>query len=428
MKRTMKLVAYAMMMMAPSICLTGCSDDNDDAVVSKQEPVELSADVPVPPEVQKQQLDQIIAELRGKTKEVDFSRVTDLLKYMHESMGPEKYDWKEAGERASAVFQKFAEFLKERERPANPELQKFAKAIKDAREKAVAIAKLHSPKGEFTAEGRKWVRTKSADEVDYTRFIFEDEEGTPCSLTFERSTITLVQGEETLLIVNVDVDLSGLKQVDPEDPERAYAFDASVELPYNGFEAIISNKHILGPETGVYLFSIKKDNELIYAAAFADTLEDLPGYQEPEGGEQGEEADEAKSRAVEINLLDKVQLRGTIKDYPAFLKSMHEAQRNDEDEDQFKYYVAQANECLDLNIYYEGGQEPQAKFEYAAFEDGDYWVVKPVIIFGDETSYALSENAMGWKIFRAIVAVVDNVQERFLSKFITETVEEEEID
>lgn len=107
---------------------------------------------------------------------------------------------------------------------------------------------------------------------------------------------------------------------------------------------------------------------------------------------------------------------------------MHEAQRNDEDEDQFKYYVAQANECLDLNIYYEGGQEPQAKFEYAAFEDGDYWVVKPVIIFGDETSYALSENAMGWKIFRAIVAVVDNVQERFLSKFITETVEEEEID
>lgn len=406
--------------MAPSICLTGCSDDSDDAVVSKQEPVELSADAPVPSDVQKQQLDQIIAELRGKTKEVDFSRVTDLLQYMHESMGPEKYDWKEAGERASAVFQKFAEFLKERERPANPVLQKFAKAIKDAREKAVAIAKLRSPKGEFTAQGRKWVRTKSADEVDYTRFIFEDEEGTPCSLTFERSTITLVQGEETLLIVNVDVDLSGLKQVDPEDPERAYAFDASVEMPYNGFEAIISNKHILGPQTGVYIFSVKQDGVIVYSTAFADTLEDLPGYQEPVGGdvEPGAEDDGAKSRAIEYNLLDKVQLRGTIKDYPAFLKSMHEAQRNDEDEDQFKYYVAQANECLDLNIYYEGGQEPQAKFEYAAFEDGDYWVVKPVIIFGDETSYALSENAMGWKIFRAIVSVVDNVQENILSKFV----------
>lgn len=420
MKRTMNLVAYAMMMMAPSICLTGCSDDNEEAVVSKQEPVELSADAPVPSDVQKQQLDLIIGELREKTKEVDFSRVTDLLKYMHESMGPERYDWKEAGERASATFQKFAEFLKERERPANPVLQKFAKAIKDAREKAVDIAKLHSPKGEFTAEGRKWVRTKSADEVDYTRFIFEDEEGTPCSLTFERSTITLVQGEETLLIVNVDVDLSGLKQVDPEDPERAYAFDASVEMPYNGFEAIISNKHILGPQTGVYIFSVKQDGVVVYSTAFADTVEDLPGYQEPVGGdvEPGAEDDGAKSRAIEYNLLDKVQLRGTIKDYPAFLKSMHEAQRNETDEDQFKYYVAQANECLDLSIYYEGGQEPQAKFEYAAFEDGDYWVVKPVIIFGDETSYALSENAMGWKIFRAIVSVVDNVQENILSKFV----------
>jgi hypothetical protein len=135
------------------------------------------------------------------------------------------------------------------------------------------------------------------------------------------------------------------------------------------------------------------------------------------------------SAVVKVDILGKVQLQGTAKKIHTFIDKMQTAKKNRESETTFKSNITNANECLDLGMFFNNKSVKQATvflepFEktgsryvynngYSSYQSYKYWVADMVIKFGDESTYSTLPDYFSKSNFRSVYSDVDALIESY---------------
>ncbi len=129
---------------------------------------------------------------------------------------------------------------------------------------------------------------------------------------------------------------------------------------------------------------------------------------------------EAGQASVSVNVLGKVQVRGTVSNIDDFIKYCNEAEDNRRDETTFKDWINKANALVDLNVYYNNSSASSAQCKmlasaYRAY-DGTRWEAAPALFFNDGTSYSF-ESFFDENTFRHVTDNFETLMEDFEDLF-----------
>lgn len=300
------------------------------------------------------------------------------------------------------------------------------------------IIELSQFKGKFVAGKEGWTKSNADD----LQFEFKDQNGITCVLTLKTSgktakvyvgetwgdcysekiegvdgeywkwtdvieknyvyvpehiTTTLLQGGNTLVSAEVNIDHSQFSGPEYDLSKDAVSTNATVKI--NNYVWVVDRAAHNSKEGSAYVKgSMSKAGKTLvsFEASAADTKLDEDG-----------ELLQGGAAKVSVNILDEVQIKGTCSNVKTFADYMDKADRNDENESQFKSYVNQANSLLNLGIYFNGGSMRQAKVQLECFEDGyanwKYWTYEPVLVFDDNSTYSTFTAFFNETSFREVI-------------------------
>ena len=120
------------------------------------------------------------------------------------------------------------------------------------------------------------------------------------------------------------------------------------------------------------------------------------------------ELQDATNTNISINILDKIQIKGTCANISQYLSCLENAENNDWNSTQFKAYIAEANNLLELGLY---NNQRFATAKLFCFKDYQ-WYYTPAIIFEDGTSYSF-EQFFNEESFREIIEVVEAMMREY---------------
>ena len=300
------------------------------------------------------------------------------------------------------------------------------------------IIELSQFKGKFVAGKEGWTKSNADD----LQFEFKDQNGITCVLTLKTSgktakvyvgetwgdcysekieeikgeywksvdvieknyvyvpehiTTTLLQGGNTLVSAEVNIDHSQFSGPEYDLSKDAVSTNATVKI--NNYVWVIDRAAHNSKEGSAYVKgSMSKAGKTLvsFEASAADTKLDEDG-----------ELLQGGAAKVSVNILDEVQIKGTCSNVKTFADYMDKADQFEENESQFKSYVNQANSLLNLGIYFNGGSMRQAKVQLECFEDGyanwKYWTYEPVLVFDDNSTYSTFTAFFNETSFREVI-------------------------
>lgn len=294
------------------------------------------------------------------------------------------------------------------------------------------IIELSQFKGKFVAGKEGWTKSNADD----LQFEFKDQNGITCVFTLKTSgktakvyvgetwgddyyneeyskwvykieknyvyvpehiTMTLLQGGNTLVSAEVNIDHSQFLGPEYDLSKDAVSTNATVKI--NNYVWVVDRAAHNGKDGSAYVKgSMSKAGKTLvsFEASAADTKLDKDG-----------ELLQGGAAKVSVNILGEVQIKGTCSNVKTFADYMDKADRNDENESQFKSYVNQANSLLNLGIYFNGGSMRQAKVQLECFEDGyanwKYWTYEPVLVFDDNSTYSTFTAFFNEASFREVI-------------------------
>ena len=300
------------------------------------------------------------------------------------------------------------------------------------------IIELSQFKGKFVAGKGGWTKSNADD----LQFEFKDQNGITCVLTLKTSgktakvyvgetwgdcysekieevngeywkwvdvieknyvyvpehiTTTLLQGGNTLVSAEVNIDHSQFSGPEYDLSKDAVSTNATVKI--NNYVWVVDRAAHNGKEGSAYVKgSMSKAGKTLvsFEASAADTKLDEDG-----------ELLQGGAAKVSVNILDEVQIKGTCSNVKTFADYMDKADQFEENESQFKSYVNQANSLLNLGIYFNGGSMRQAKVQLECFEDGyanwKYWTYEPVLVFDDNSTYSTFTAFFNETSFREVI-------------------------
>ena len=300
------------------------------------------------------------------------------------------------------------------------------------------IIELSQFKGKFVAGKGGWTKSNADD----LQFEFKDQNGITCVLTLKTSgktakvyvgetwgdcysekiegvdgeywkwvdvieknyvyvpehiTTTLLQGGNTLVSAEVNIDHSQFSGPEYDLSKDAVSTNATVKI--NNYVWVVDRAAHNSKEGSAYVKgSMSKAGKTLvsFEASAADTKLDEDG-----------ELLQGGAAKVSVNILGEVQIKGTCSNVKTFADYMDKADSNKENESQFKSYVNQANSLLNLGIYFNGGSMRQAKVQLECFEDGyaydKYWTYEPVLVFDDNSTYSTFTTFFNETSFREVI-------------------------
>ena len=300
------------------------------------------------------------------------------------------------------------------------------------------IIELSQFKGKFVAGKEGWTKSNADD----LQFEFKDQNGITCVLTLKTSgktakvyvggtwddcysekieeingeywkwvdvieknyvyvpehiTTTLLQGGNTLVSAEVNIDHSQFSGPEYDLSKDAVSTNATVKI--NNYVWVVDRAAHNGKEGSAYVKgSMSKAGKTLvsFEASAADTKLDEDG-----------ELLQGGAAKVSVNILDEVQIKGTCSNVKTFADYLDKADQFEENESQFKSYVNQANSLLNLGIYFNGGSMRQAKVQLECFEDGyayeKYWTYEPVLVFDDNSTYSTFTAFFNETSFREVI-------------------------
>ena len=127
-----------------------------------------------------------------------------------------------------------------------------------------------------------------------------------------------------------------------------------------------------------------------------------------------------------LDVLGKVQLKGTVKDIRQLIKDGEQADDDEENESKFKQDLNNINSHLDINLYYDGGSKAQGTFVLEPMEDYGEWYMDPAISFPDGSVYSI-ENFFNKDDFKDLIETAEKLMEDFYGLLGEEEVEPEPI-
>lgn len=154
-------------------------------------------------------------------------------------------------------------------------------------------------------------------------------------------------------------------------------------------------------------FSIAKSGEMLVKMEVA-----------ADGSANNDGIETVEKATVNVDILREVQLKGVCADVYSFVNKIDGAFEA-EYESEFKSYVAEANDMLNLGLYYFNGRERMADmklmpFVSSGYYETEYWV-EPVIYFADGTSYSTFDVFFDETDFRNLIDVFYSLIEDFES-------------
>lgn len=221
----------------------------------------------------------------------------------------------------------------------------------------------------------------------------------------EKITLTLTKEGKNVVKCVVTTDLSGIQDEKFDISKGGLSVTALTELN-NGYKVNLSKGDYKGNNSASATLTVSKKDKTLLSMGVAADVTGLPSYNldafvsddldDDEFEEKFEDANVSKA-FVKFDILGKLQVQGTITDVRNFVKKMDQAEDSDTKELDFKSYINQANDLIDINLFYDGTSTTQAYVKLEPFrEEGWYddefwWEAEPVIYFYDGSSYSTFE-------------------------------------
>ena len=301
--------------------------------------------------------------------------------------------------------------------------------------------------GHFTAKNGYWDYTRADD----LQFIFNDQNGKKCVLKLttsgstkkvyagntddwrddyydssadkyidyidnyenyikipEKIVVSLTQNGSSIVTFTLTTDLN---MVDGEDfnlEKDKYAITANVKI--KDYEWSLSKASYKAQNNAEISMSIKKGSTtLVSMGAYIDAKVDV----------DDEEVTSAKNAKLNFSIMDnKVKVAGSCLDIIKFCNKLEQAEEYYDQETAYKSYINEANDMLDLYVYYNGTNTKQAYVNLEPFYDDYYygygeWDCEPVIRFNDGTSYSTFEAFFDEDDFKDLINTFERLIEDF---------------
>ncbi|MCQ2253437.1 MAG: hypothetical protein MJZ61_08300 [Bacteroidales bacterium] len=128
---------------------------------------------------------------------------------------------------------------------------------------------------------------------------------------------------------------------------------------------------------------------------------------------------ESGQGSVSVDMLGKVQVKGSFIDAKKFFDAMDEAEENEEEAATFKAAIDEANKYIDLNLYFNNGSAKQCKVVLEPVSEehrwGTSWTYNLAVQFEDGTRFAFDDYA-GENDFLGVRDLFDSMQEDYENK------------
>lgn len=435
----MKRIYYYLSILLATLCLsTACTDE-----INGEEEVEDDGTVKTILE-QKQYMEKVALEFMDAMPSSDFDDLGDLGEYIADNY-IDDYDWDDVGEWAEDVFNG----LREATGTTNTKTEAYySYTYKYIYTNFNAVILASNFSGHFTASNGRWVRTKADD----LQFIFKDKYGKQCVASLETSgkvqkvyagdiedwqdykwegytstdyidrtkctigvpekiVVTLTQGGKKKITTTINIDLGSISNNRFDIAKNNLTLSALLELD-NGYKFNISQVAYSANKNIAISFIMSKEDKTLLALGVSSDIEGLPSCEINELTSEDFDEDDynfdnsnIKNAYVNIDILGKVQIKGSIVNIRNFADYIEEADDNYRNESKFKSYIAQANDLLDVNVFYDKKKTKQASIKLEPFADETwngttYWSAEPVMTFSDESSYSTFEAFFNEKDFK----------------------------
>ena len=418
-----------------SFLISSCSEENKVNEEVKPEIPEQSE--ALTPTEQKRKMEDIANQFMAEVPSSDFRGIADLFNDLNQEY--EDYEWDNVEDWMEECFDGCKEFLGDTTVTNEGWYDIYNYVYRDYK----ALYVLSNFAGHFTAESGEWKYTKAKDlqfimpkhdcvvkletsvdvkkvyvgniedyvdyDNDYNTYPYIHNEyydrtqatiGVP-----EKITLTLTQRGSNVVKCVVTTDLSGIKDEKFDIAKSGLAMTGQIELN-NGYKVSLSKADYQGNKSFSCTLIVSKKDKTLLSMGVATDITGLPSYNldafvsdevdDDELEDTFEDANVSKA-FVKLDVLGKLQVQGTITDVRGFVRKMEKAEDNDTKESAFKSYVSQANELIDINLFYDGNSTIQAYVKLEPFrEEGWYdgetwWEAEPVIYFYDGSSYSSLE-------------------------------------
>ena len=241
------------------------------------------------------------------------------------------------------------------------------------------------------------------DNYGYTRITHEYYDRTACTLAVpEKVVVTLLQGQTKLIQTTVKINMSGLTDQDFDLSKGNFTVSATTELN-NGYKFDVSQVAYTGNSKASLSWVMSKNNTKLITMGVSGDISGIPSVNVSEFSSETFDIDDyntddanAKNVVMSLDVLGKVQMKGTVADIRSYVDYLIKADEHDDSEGTFKSYINQANALTDINVYYDGKSTKHASIRLEPFrEEGwyqTYWTAEPVLVFySDGSSYSTFE-------------------------------------
>ena len=299
--------------------------------------------------------------------------------------------------------------------------------------------------GHFTANDSAWVKSEN-DSYRDLQLSYKDQNGADCTLTlstegegvpvhfntdqeyisynldtaskthtdYYETTYGVVEVPQTLILslktgrdehfcLTLNPDLTQMQAEDFDLSKDSYSFNCSVKV----------EKYVFSIERIAYAPS--KAAEVSLKATIAGQPVGTFTLTSGTLAATNTGLQTAKSVELFIDLAGQVQVKGSCVDALRFADLISEAEENNTKESTYKSKISQANDLLNLVVFYDGGQLEQARVKLEVFEDKEkgVWECEPVIYFVDGSSYSTFEAFFNETDFSDLIAAVQKLIEDF---------------
>ena len=237
----------------------------------------------------------------------------------------------------------------------------------------------------------------------------------------EKVVVTLTQGGKQLVKTSVDIALSGVSNETLDVSKAKLSVKADVELS-NGYTISSSQVNYAGnSKVSVASASVKKNGTALVTVAMSGDVTGLPSCNLDAFSKDNFRLDDynttnstLKNAFVKVDVLGKMQLQGVISDVHKYSDYLDLADRNYNNESNFKSYVKKANELADFNLFYDNTSTKQASVVLDPFLDYEYdgeqeWEYEPVMVFFDGSSNSAFGNFFNEKDFKSLIKMYENM-------------------
>ncbi len=457
-KNYLKLMAY---LFAAIVCVgfVSCGDDDDDdsagGTETPEKPVEPTEDNAMSSADQKEYLEQVALEFMDQMPASDFRDIADLAMFVEENYGRD-YDWDNVEDWVEDAFDAAREALGTKTTDKKSETYDsytYKYNYIYTNYKALLLASNFT--GHFTARNGRWVYS----DVDDLQFIFTDKRGQQCVLKLETSgnvkkvhvlnddhrtdseysssgntytynkyydrtqytigvpeqiDVTLTQGGSQVVKTTVKIDLSSITSEEFDISKNSLTVSAVVELN-NGYKFNVS-KVVYTANTSVSVaFTMTKNGTALLTMDVSGNVKDVPSVNVSEFSSKNFDTDDydfdkinGKNCQVKLDILGKVQIKGSLADVRKYLDYLDAAKDNRTSESTFKSYINQANSLADINLFYDGKNVKQAAIRLESFAEENwdgrtYWEAEPIIYFYDGSTYSTLEAFFNEKEFKTVI-------------------------